>query len=68
METEEAIEKAREFLKKYGEYISTRLVSVKLKNGIWTIKFDVGILSPDIVKVEIDEFGKLINFEKLEQT
>lgn len=65
METEEAIEKARGFLMKEGGYLSARLVSVKLENGRWIMKFDVGILSPDIVRIEMDESGKLLSFEKI---
>ncbi len=67
METEEAIKKAKDFLTREAGYATARLVSVKFENGIWNIKFDVGIFTTEIVKVEIDESGKLISFEKLDK-
>lgn len=65
MDTEEAIDKALNFLKKKGGYYYAQLVSAKLEDGTWVIKFDVGILTERIVTIKIDDkTGRVIEFER----
>jgi len=65
MDTEEAIDKALEFLRKKAGYYFAKLVSVKLEGDVWIIKFDVGILMEQIVTIKLDDkTGRVIEFER----
>ena len=67
MDLEEAVEKAKEFLSKAG-YPFSRLLSAKLEDDVWIMRFDVGILEKEIMTIKVDDrTGKVIGFEGPEQ-
>lgn len=67
VDLEEAVEKAKEFLSKAGYPIS-KLLSAKLENDVWIMRFDVGILEKEIVTIKVDDrTGKVVGFEGPEQ-
>jgi len=67
MDAEEAIDKALEFLKRKAGYYSAQLVSVRLEDNVWIIKFDVGLFVKKIVTIKLDNgTGRVIEFERLE--
>jgi hypothetical protein len=55
---------ATQFLVKAG-YIFHRLRSANFDNSKnkWILEFDVGITSPDLKKLGIDESGQVLSFE-----
>ncbi|ABN70620.1 hypothetical protein Smar_1533 [Staphylothermus marinus F1] len=66
MEAEEALDKAIEFLEKRAGYYFHRLESISLKEGVWIIRFDVGIFAKEVVEVRIDDkTGRVIGFGKI---
>lgn len=65
METEEAIEKAIEFLERKAGYYAHRLLGVKLEGNVWKIKFDVGVFAEKLIELEIDDkTGRVVKYEK----
>jgi len=65
VETEEAIDKAVEFLERKGGQPIHRLVSVKLQENVWKLKFDTGIFSNRLIELEVDDkTGKVVKYEE----
>ncbi len=65
MDIEEAVEKATEFLEKKGGYYIHRLMSIKLDDGIWKVRFDTGIVTKELVELEIDDkTGRVLKYEE----
>ena len=54
MDLEEAVEKASAFLEEKAGYFAHKLESIKLEEGVWVVKFDVGAFKEKIVEVKID--------------
>ena len=62
MDLEEAVEKASAFLEEKAGYFAHKLESIKLKESVWVVKFDVGAFIEKIVEVKIDnETEKVIH-------
>lgn len=65
MDTEEAIEKATEFLERKGGHYIHRLLSIKLEGNVWKMKFDTGILTKELIGLEIDDkTGRVVKYEE----
>jgi len=65
MDIEEAVEKATEFLERKGQYFIHRLESIKLDEGIWKVRFDTGIVTKELVELEIDDkTGRVVKYEE----
>jgi uncharacterized protein YxjI len=65
METEEAIEKAIEFLEKKGGYYTHRLLGIKLEGNVWKMEFDTSIFTKNIIELEIDDkTGRVVRYGK----
>ena len=64
MDLEEAVERAKEFLTRVAGYAFATLLSARLENGVWVLRFDVGILEKKIVVVRVDDrTGRVVGFE-----
>ena len=64
VDLEEAVEKAKEFLVRVAGYAFPQLLSAKLEDGVWIVRFDVGVLEKKIVTVKVDaKAGRVIGFE-----
>ena len=60
---EEAVEKAKEFLRSKAGHFYASLESAKLEDDVWNLEFDIGLFTKDIVKVKIDsKTGKVIGY------
>jgi hypothetical protein len=55
MDTEEAVERGTKFLQDKAGYYTHKLVSVKLEENVWVVRFDVGPFVETIVEVKIDD-------------
>ena len=65
MDTEEAVEKATEFLERKGGQPIHRLVSIKLEENVWKVKFDTGLFKKELVELEIDDkTGRVVKYEE----
>ncbi|RLF05252.1 MAG: hypothetical protein DRJ60_05895 [Thermoprotei archaeon] len=65
MDLEEAVDRARSFLRSKAGYYYATLESAKLEDGVWNLEFDVGFLQKIIVKVKIDDkTGRVIEYGK----
>ena len=64
MDLEEAVERAKEFLTRVAGYAFPTLLSARLENGVWVLRFDVGVLEEKIVVVKVDDrTGRVVGFE-----
>ena len=67
MDTEEAVERGTKFLQDKAGYYTRRLVSVKLEDNVWVVRFDVGAFEEKIVELEIDDkTEKITKYERPE--
>ena len=67
MDTEEAVERGTNFLQDKAGYYTRRLVSVKLEDNVWVVRFDVGAFEEKIVELEIDDkTEKITKYERPE--
>ena len=65
MDTEEAVERGIEFLQDKAGYYTHKLVSVKLEENVWVVRFDVGAFVETIVEVKIDDkTEKIVEYER----
>ena len=65
MDTEEAVERGIEFLEDKAGYYTHQLVSVKLEENVWVVRFDVGPFVEIIVEVKIDDkTERIIEYER----
>ena len=65
MDTEEAVEKASEFLERKGGRHIHRLVSVKLDGHFWKVKFDTGIFAKELIEMDVDDkTGRVVKYEE----
>ncbi len=55
MDTEEAVERGTKFLQDKAGYYTHKLVSVKLEENVWVVRFDVGAFEEKIVELKIDD-------------
>ena len=63
MDLEEAVEKASAFLEEKAGYFAHKLESIKLKESVWVVKFDVGAFIEKIVEVKIDNETEKVQTE-----
>jgi len=52
MDTEEAVERGTKFLQDKAGYYTHKLVSVKLEENVWVVRFDVGAFEEKIVELK----------------
>jgi len=67
VETEEAVERAIQFLEKKAGYYTHKLISVKFDEStkVWSLQFDVGLFGEQRVNITIeDETGKVLSYER----
>jgi len=65
METEEAVEKAIEFLERKGGQYIHRLLSIKLEGNVWKAKFDTGTFAKKVIELEVDDkTGRVVKYEE----
>jgi hypothetical protein len=65
MDTEEAVERGIEFLQNKAGYYTHRLISVKLEENVWIVRFDVGAFAERMVEVKIDDkTERIIEYER----
>ena len=63
LDIDSATELANNYISKAG-YLFTKIVSVKFKDGQWTVIVDVGTYKNEIKTITIDdESGKVIGYE-----
>jgi len=68
MELEEVVEKAVEFLERRAGYFFHKLLKAELaRDGRWYIEFDVGVASPTIIRIVVDnETGRIVEYKLVE--
>jgi len=65
MNTEEAIDRGREFLEDKAGYFTHKLESVEFEENVWVVRFDVGAFEEKIVEVKIDDkTERIIGYER----
>ena len=65
MDTEEAVERGTKFLQDKAGYYTHKLVSVKLEENVWVVRFDVGAFEEKIVELKIDDkTERIIEYER----
>jgi hypothetical protein len=65
MDTEEAVERGTKFLQDKAGYYTHKLVSVKLEENVWVVRFDVGAFEEKIVELKIDDkTEKIVEYEQ----
>ena len=61
---EEAADNGERFLKKY--YFFAQLQKAVREDGHWTVEFDVGVVSPQLIRIIIDaETAQIMDYRKL---
>lgn len=64
--TEWIVDQAREFIERKGGYSFVQLKRVKEdeKEGVWTVRFDVGVLREELRTVVVEDgTGEVVGFE-----
>lgn len=63
---EEAVHKAREFLRMNAGYFFTALEGVRLEGGVWVLEFNVSSVGLKLVRVRVDnKTGRVVGYESV---
>ena len=66
MRLEEAVHRAREFLRVSAGYFFTALERARLEGGVWVLEFNVSAVGLRLVRVRLDDkTGKVVGYESM---